>query len=139
MEEVIRAHTPIGNPYFRWFDTGDLQNQLHFEKIIRIAHRLPEIWFWLPTQEKDIVRNIAVPKNLIVRVSAVMIDGPTSPDFAHTSRIAGADVRPAWASLVASSTKALWYCPGELHETYNCGTCRACWDRDVKTVVYIER
>ena len=139
MEMSIGLHTAIANPYFRWFDTGDLQGEEHLNKIVEIVERLPSIRFWLPTQEYELIRGREFPDNLVVRVSGTWIDGPPPTWAQHTSRIAGAESRPAWAALSSTSTKAQWYCPGELHPTYNCGDCRACWDSGVKTVVYIER
>lgn len=139
MEVLIATHTAVGNPYFRWFDSGDLQDEEHLAKIIEIAKRLPSIWFWLPTQEYLLVRDVITPPNLVIRPSASLIDKHAPTNFTTSSRIAGAESRSIWSVLVSHSTKAQWFCPGELHETYNCGPCRACWDRGVKTVVYIER
>ena len=42
--------------YFRWHDSGDLQNMNHLTAINNIALALPHIQFWLPTREIKIVR-----------------------------------------------------------------------------------
>jgi hypothetical protein len=139
MEVLISASTAVGNPYFRWFDSGDLQGPEHLAKIIEIAQRLPSIKFWLPTQEYIWIRDVEIPPNLVIRPSATLIDGFAPSEFENSSRIAGEAARNVWTKLAEHSSKAMWYCPGELHETYNCGACRACWDKDTKVVVYIER
>jgi Gene product 88 len=121
-------------PYFRWHDSGDIQSTAHLEKIVQIAIALPDTMFWLPTKEYGIVRQYlrtaSFPKNLIVRISAVMIDSP-APEIGdlptsqvHTSR-----------AVFATRHQTVYEC----QKPYNgkkCGPCRACWDVNVKTVSY---
>jgi hypothetical protein len=72
----------IGNDsYFRWHDSGDLQGVDHLHKIAQIADRLPKCLFWLPTREYAMIKQYidqfgALPKNLIVRLSAMYPDKP---------------------------------------------------------------
>ncbi len=54
--------------YFRWHDSGDLQSVDHLNKIVAVCQELPEVKFWLPTREYDIVnqwqaRNGPFPEN----------------------------------------------------------------------------
>jgi hypothetical protein len=64
--------------YFRWHDSGDIQNVEHFAKIVEVARATPDCLHWLPTREAQIVASYTgtLPDNLIVRVSAAMVDGP---------------------------------------------------------------
>lgn len=110
--------------YFRWHDSGDLQGLWHLELIVEIARRLPDIKFWLPTREKSMVREFTglygiFPKNLVVRVSGTMIDGPAPAGFANTSTV----------ETVGGS------CPAR-YQNNKCGGCRACWDPEVANVSY---
>jgi len=72
----------IGNDkYFRWHDSGDLQSIEHFEKISAVAVSTPDCMHWLPTREYSIVKEYLakhkkLPKNLIVRLSAMYVDKP---------------------------------------------------------------
>jgi Gene product 88 len=121
-------------PYFRWHDSGDLQSIAHLEKIVQIALALPDTMFWLPTKEYGMIRQYlktaSFPKNLIVRVSAVMIDSaapligdlPTSQ--VHTSR-----------AVFATHNQTVYECQKPYNKN-TCGDCRACWDVNVKTVSY---
>lgn len=115
--------------YFRWFDSGDIQNETMLNKIVLIVLQCPETKFWLPTKEYAIVRswlskgNI-IPSNLNIRLSGYMIDqdGPNS--------IA------AKLGVTASEVRTINFtCPSSKQSNF-CGTCRACWDRDEKTVIY---
>lgn len=76
--DAMVAH--IGSDsYFRWHDSGDLQGLWHLEKISRVAELTPTCKHWLPTREYSIVKAYiakhgALPKNLIVRLSAMYVD-----------------------------------------------------------------
>ena len=65
--------------YFRWHDSGDLQGLWHLEKIAQVAIETPNCMHWLPTREYSMVKAYiakhgALPKNLIVRLSAMYVD-----------------------------------------------------------------
>jgi hypothetical protein len=114
-----------GTTFFRWHDSGDLQSVDHLAKIVRVAERLPEISFWLPTRELGIVRGfqrlaLPIPKNLCVRVSAAMVDGPPPAAFPNTS------------GVVTDGSET---CPSRKQGNI-CGACRACWDTSVPYVSY---
>lgn len=117
--------------YFRWFDSGDLQSHEMMADIVWIAQQLPHIQFWLPTQEREFVHPYTeydlLPKNLTVRISAAMIDGNIGKAFEHNSVVA--DKR---------DYSDAHYCPatGKDRQQTTCGNCRACWDKNVKLIVY---
>lgn len=67
--------------FFRWHDSGDLQSVQHLEQIARVAELTPKTRHWLPTREYGMVKqfiakNGELPKNLIVRLSAMYPDKP---------------------------------------------------------------
>lgn len=124
LREARYRHNEPG--FHRWHDSGDLQSVEHYEKILEVCRRTPQIRHWLPTRELAIVRASAnpVPDNLTVRVSATMIDGmpPTGWQIAST----------------VHSTKppsGAWECPAR-HQDHQCESCRACWSRDIPLVSY---
>ncbi len=130
-DRMVEAIQKKKNPHFRWHDSGDLQNIQHLYKIVAIAHRLPNVKFWLPTKELTIVGNYlriegAFPDNLTVRVSAFMVDGPrpSLPLPCSTVRSHGAPV-PAGAVACSAPTTG-----------NQCRECRACWDPAVAEVSY---
>lgn len=117
-----------GDLHFRWHDSGDLQGVWHLEKIVEVAKNCPEVQFWLPTREKQIVFDYLrthnnFPKNLVVRVSAAMIDGPAPAGFSNTSTVV---TKPEDATCVAPKQQGV------------CGFCRACWDPEVANVAYLK-
>lgn len=127
-------------PAFRWHDSGDLQSPAHLEAICQIAEGTQDllmadgitndIRYWLPTREyefvQEVLRQRSVPRNLTIRVSAHMVDGPVPLGLGlpvssvHTSEAAYPD------ALV---------CPAFTHGG-GCGSCRACWDPAVQHVSY---
>ena len=113
--------------FFRWHDSGDLQSVDHLKSIVFIAAVLPQIKFWLPTKEKAILKQYRAsgglfPDNLVVRLSMPMIDqAPVDTGFltstVHT-------VHPFGHECKAYENGG------------KCGSCRTCWDPEVKNVSY---
>ena len=125
----------IGNkPFFRWHDAGDLQSVDHLSKIATIARHLPKTLFWLPTREYDIVKDFlktkSIPVNLVIRMSAMMIDAPAKLPLSLKG----------FANILTSTVhdqKELtgFKCVAPSQEG-KCGSCRACWDNTVTNVSY---
>ena len=112
--------------YFRWFDSGDLADMDMLKKIIMVCHNTPKIKHWLPTREvkivSDYLKEKEFPSNLLVRVSAPMIDGKP--------------LKFRFTSTVHQKKKHIGRdCPSRFQEN-KCMDCRACWDRKVKNVSY---
>lgn len=125
-----RQGAPIARGWHRWHDSGDLQSVEHLTKIAAVAALTPELRHWLPTREMGIVARYkaqggTVPPNLLIRVSATMVDGPATKAWQHTSGVHD-KAAPAAGTHV---------CPAPLQDN-NCGDCRACWSHDVKHVSY---
>ena len=119
MIETIRKVEKSG--YFRWFDSGDLRDLHHLEDIAFIARSLPKIRFWLPTKEYGIVGQYALkngkpPKNLTIRLSGYMLNGPPPTEIAHRLGV-----------LTSGVSKDSFNCPSS-KQGNKCGECRACWD-----------
>jgi hypothetical protein len=122
-------------PFFRWHDSGDIQSLNHLINIVQVRQNTPHISHWLPTREYAIVRKYRAifgdfPPNLVVRVSAAMLDSAAPSDFAHTSEVAtDAD------AMERSEARGAHRCPAPTQGN-KCGDCRACWNEDVKIVTY---
>ena len=140
-----------GSAYFRWHDSGDIQSLEHLLAIVKVCKATPDTLHWIPTREAAICSNYMrehgeYPKNLLVRVSATMIDGAPSSVFDHTSTIhknspAIGSICNAYKTQKDGSTLS----PTEIAtakankvklDLGYCGGCRACWDTDVENVSY---
>ena len=115
--------------FFRWHDSGDVQDVAHLEKIASIAKRLPNIQFWLPTREYGFVAEFlkkhgSFPSNLTVRLSALMLDG--APPVGIAKRL---------GLTTSGVSKEGFTCPSST-QGGKCFTCRACWDKNVANVNY---
>lgn len=71
-------------PYFRWFDSGDLQSPEMLGHIIDVARATPGTKHWLPTKERPMVDKWmrdhpgeTIPDNLTIRISLPRKDIPT--------------------------------------------------------------
>jgi hypothetical protein len=110
--------------YFRWLDSGDIQSLDHLEKIADVAVRCNDTQFWLPTREKDYVQQFTrlhgkFPRNLTVRVSGALIDGPPPIGFRNTS------------TVVTKNAS----CPAPSQDN-KCMACRKCWDPNEANISY---
>ena len=115
--------------YFRWHDSGDLQSIEHLRKIVEVCEMTPEVMHWLPTREYKIVKSYLInfgefPKNLVVRLSAHMIDQkPPSINNLNTS-------------TVHKSKGAIGTECGAYKNNNECGDCRLCWNPKEKNISY---
>jgi hypothetical protein len=119
--------------YFRWADSGDLQNAKMFSDICEIARRLPKIKFWLPTKEYNIVSDYVngggtIPRNLTVRLSAYMVDGPAPIAIAASCGVQTSGVSADESKVNCPSSK----------QNNKCLDCRRCWDKKIKNVNYLK-
>ena len=124
VEAMIALINSQRSDYFRWHDSGDIQDVAHLERIVAVAVGTPRISHWLPTREYKIVaaynkQGGEFPDNLTVRLSGHMVDGPAPELGLPTSTVSTGEFN----------------CPASLQDN-NCGDCRACWDSSVPNVSY---
>jgi hypothetical protein len=124
-KDWVRAMVALINSkkskWFRWHDSGDVQDAAHLEKIFTVARLTPETRHWLPTREawtKDHLQN--KPDNLVLRFSMPMVDQEAAASWPNTS------------TVVSGSGRT---CPAPDQDN-ECKDCRACWDPSVKNVAY---
>jgi hypothetical protein len=111
--------------WFRWDDSGDLQGVFHLANICEVAKRTPHVNHWLPSREYRMINDYEanggiIPSNLVIRDSAHMVDAPPPVTNRPTSTVV---------------TDGSQTCPAR-SQNNECGTCRACWDPNVKNVSY---
>ena len=139
MSYLIMNQTSLAAPFFRVFDSGDLDSVKQMEAWADVAEAAPQVGFWLATREKAMVRRYfkdrELPANLLVRVSADMIDGKPPKGFATTSTVKSGRTLDQWQKLVQDNDDEQWYCPAPLQDN-RCDECRACWSADVHNVTY---
>ena len=114
--------------YHRWFDSWDIQSYSHLMKIFEVCENTPHIKHWIATREYSIVDKVDekdVPKNLCLRVSAIKVDGAIPKFWKWTSGV-HKDKRHKGRE-----------CPA-YKQNNECGSCRACWNRNIKQISYKE-
>jgi hypothetical protein len=120
---------------FRWHDSGDLQSVSHLELICSVCEMLPWVSFWIPTREFKIVTSYltlhgSLPANLNVRQSAMLVGHLPNPERASEGRTFSGVATPG-----QDVPSTLHSCPARFQDN-ECGSCRACWDREVPVVIY---
>lgn len=126
------------HPFFRWHDSGDVHSVEHFELIVKVCLETPEVKHWIPTREyvtgsngkppilhEWLKRGKPIPKNLCVRLSALMNDA--APPRGIAKRLG------VQTSSVSSGDG--FTCPASRQGNV-CGDCRACWDTSVENITY---
>ena len=146
----VKAMTTLINSkkskFFRWHDSGDVQDLKHLAKIFEVCRRTPNTIHWMPTREAWTKKYIdRAPKNLIIRFSMPMIDQEAAGSWAHTSTVSSKNKATNCPAFRTDKT-------GKVHtlKTYNsfskedkkkldlghCGTCRKCWNFNTKNITY---
>jgi hypothetical protein len=74
--------------FFRWHDSGDVQDLKHLAKIFKVARLTPDVQHWMPTREAWVKPYLSrAPKNLLIRFSMPMVDQPAAASWPHTSTV----------------------------------------------------
>jgi len=106
--------------FFRWHDSGDVQDVDHLLKIFAVAKLTPETSHWMPTREAWVKDHLSsCPKNLIIRLSMTMINQPAAGTWGNTSTVVTKDAT----------------CPAPT-QGGSCGDCRNCWNPEIKNIAY---
>jgi hypothetical protein len=80
--------------YFRWHDSGDVQDVGHLFKIFEVCKLTPDTSHWLPTREAWTQYFLnRVPGNLTLRFSMPMVDQPAAGSWANTSTVVSGEGR----------------------------------------------
>ena len=124
-----------GQPFFRWFDSGDLQGIEMLRDIVEVCRQTPEVSHWLPTRERAVVKEYRaaggeLPGNLTVRLSASMVGATLDPST-------GGPLEGIPVSMVHTDDMAAgaYRCPAP-DQKGKCLDCRACWSRSIPQVSY---
>jgi hypothetical protein len=117
--------------FFRWHDSGDLQDVNHLKKIVEVCKLTPNTKHWLPTREYKIVESYinqfgAIPENLCIRLSAHKVNFPAPEKLAKRLGVQ--------TSIVTTENGS---CPSS-KQGNKCLDCRACWNRSVVNVSYLK-
>ena len=126
---MIQLITHYEKNYFRWNDSGDIQSVEHLAKICAVAAGTLTIKHWLPTRENKIVKDYkdqgrVIPSNLVIRLSATMINGAPSNIHEHSSTVHTPGVKPIGSACNAGKQGG------------RCLDCRACWDPNIRNISY---
>jgi hypothetical protein len=116
-------------PFFRLHSSGDIQNLSHFVKICELAKACSNTLIWIPTREYGIVSEyvsmgLEIPKNLIVRLSAYMVDKDGPELLAKKLGV-----------QISTVKKEGFNCPAYKQDNA-CGNCRKCWDKNAFEISY---
>ena len=112
-------------PVFRWHDSGDLQSAKHLTNIFEVCNQTPGTRHWLPTREARFLSLMdpdVVPKNLKIVLSDHMNNQPRPPGWWPYTSGVSTDHNQVTCPAASQGNK--------------CRSCRKCWDRSVKRVIY---
>ena len=116
---------------FRWFDSGDIQGDAMLSDINTVAWSSPNIRFWLPTKEYNLVKeykkNNDIAPNLIIRVSNPNVNSNTLKGHDYISSVYSKDMLENSDGYICPSSK----------QDNQCKDCRACWSDKISEVSYI--
>ena len=117
MAHLINSKRPR---VFRWHDSGDVQDLEHLQKIYEVCRLTPSKRHWMPTREAWIKDHLQdKPANLVIRLSSPMVDQGPVTSWPNTSTV-----------VTSGAT-----CPAP-KQNNECGTCRNCWNPEIKNISY---
>ena len=118
--------------YFRWFDSGDMYTLELAEKMYTIMLQTPWVNHWVPTRMQkfskfaDIIAKMNALDNVKVRFSSDSVTGE------YTNGLHGSTILPS----ADNADMNTFVCKAPENEG-KCGTCRACYDKNVNLIGYI--
>jgi len=124
---------------FRWFDNGDIYDFAMLETLVNIAVRVPSVTFWCPTKEYKMVQkwqreNGEFPVNFIIRPTAPMRDTRLKNDRYRNNCTVFSPLK-FYKESAENTDSSIAFC--QAYESANqCLDCTACYDINIKTVVY---
>ena len=131
---------------FRWHDSGDVQDEDHLTKIFAVCRLPPSVKHWMPTREAWVKHFLPLaPDNLVIRFSMPMINQRAAGGWDNTSTVTSdhsLDNCEAFRTDKAGKIHSL-----ELFKQYtkkvkkqldfgHCGSCRNCWNKEIKNISY---
>ena len=118
--------------YFRWFDSGDVYSAALGQKIYEVIRRTPWCHHWLPSKSYTIPKirywldRIKTLPNASVRYSSPSTHGEYTLEHGSV--------------VVQNVSDVIHKSDVKMCDAYTrggkCGSCRACWDKNVSLVVY---
>ena len=113
--------------FFRWFDSGDVQNVIMALNILEICRLTPDIKHWIPSKEYKIWRQALkiqkLPDNVVLRMSSPNIDQEPLKEFQNTSTV--------HENKKAFGLECIAY-----KQDGKCLDCKACYDPKIKNISY---
>ena len=113
--------------FFRWFDSGDVQNVIMALNILEICRLTPDIKHWIPSKEYKIWRQALkiqkLPDNVVLRMSSPNIDQEPLKEFQNTSTV--------HENKKAFGLECIAY-----KQDGKCLECKACYNSKVKNISY---
>ena len=139
MVELLHHRCRPTDDWFRWHGSGDLMSVAHLARVVRVCERTPWVHHWLPTHEPFIIRDYlrdggSFPSNLVVRISADMIDGLPMV-LEGIEHLPTSTVHTKAPIQVSALRRHSIECLAPLRGN-ECGNCRACWSTKVRSVSY---
>ena len=124
-----------GQEFFRWHDSGDIQNLAHLDKILHVVRLTPNCRHWLPTKAIKIIKQrsatIGSLENLIVRISSFKVNAKPLLVFALNGRFKTART----INKDCFDKEIGFTCPADKQDG-QCLDCRACWDKKELCINY---
>jgi len=121
-----------------------LQSVYNLERIVRVCERTPSIHHWLPTKEYQLVAEFLlkggkIPENLSLRLSGYKFDDPP-PKFRYGHVLSQLQTSTATHLDEDEQPVAVHghLCPAHWQKG-ECGDCRACWNKEVPNVTYVDQ
>jgi hypothetical protein len=115
--------------YFRWFDSGDVENEIMLQKIYLICLETPSTLHWIPTKSRDLFDQdlwnaLSALPNVMVRFSSPSKHGVYNDN--HGSVVIS-DKSELTDQMFLCRAKSIGFKKNGKPNPKKCHNCRACW------------
>jgi hypothetical protein len=113
--------------YFRWFDSGDVFSSRLAEKMLKVMKYTPNTQHWVPTRSHKVMK--------IKQYLSMMKRMPNASVRYSSDRVNRFNKRLHGSVVSSKPLDNTFECKAYTRGG-QCGDCRACWDKTIKTIAY---
>lgn len=121
----------MNEPYFRWFDSGDMYALKLAWKMYEVMSLTPGTKHWLPTRMHKFPKFRAVIAAMMALPNVVVRPSSDSVLGAYDAGLHGSVIFPAGTAHPRGTALCTAY-----EREGKCGPCRLCYDKQVKVIAY---
>jgi hypothetical protein len=125
------------NKDFRWFDSGDILSIEFLKALIEVCKQTPKTRHWIPTTTWNYPNDEFLALLQVLQALPNVILRASNPGSVPVLSKGLYPLQSVVVNELKKSTKELFYCPAS-KQAGKCGPCKACYNKNIETIAYLE-